>query len=294
MRATPIHLVVFSSFLLLLLGCPNTAEQGVSVDQLRNALLGDWAMRDDPTAEELWQFRDDGTYKMVMGEYEDFGTWELKERVLMLDNKQSESDEIFITSDKLEWGTYTFNRIGKASVTPSKPKVVSSDPATIIGTWKLQRQGEESTYEFKSNNTYEVVLGKGGDALEYEGTWEIKDGNMVLDGHEESSSSFELKNDRLYWREDEYARVGQAVAPTSDNLYQQLVGTWITKELGPEIRFTFSSDGTFTSYDGRYETKGKWELSDNELILDGYKGSASAIAISGSRLTWDDVRYTKQ
>jgi hypothetical protein len=146
---------------------------------------------------------------------------------------------------------------------------------------------QEEVFSFFRDGAFAYFSRKG--TTPVEGRWHVRNGKIILDGDETGSESYTLHGDNLKWGRDKYSR-----APVSyflDYLPQQLPGQWYTNDIGNGLRYTFRTDGTFSSHDGRYESQGKWSLQGDRIILDDYEEGAERVRIRGNRMKWGEAIY---
>lgn len=271
---------------LIFLPACMSEEDRLRYEKLRNDLIGQWHMIDIPAAEETWQFKDDGTYMVQMGQTQDHGTWELKKDVLYLDGDDSSKEIIIIENGQLNWGNYHFKKTGDNSA--SNPNLRSD----LIGSWELDDESRSSVYQFFPDGTYELMSGQGGSTVLYAGNWEINQSSLVLDGQQSSAKDIQIKDNTLFWKNSSYSKLNRSPLK-GEKLATELLGSWYTDEVGNGITYTFKEDGQFSSFDGRYTAEGSWKISGTELIIDDYMNAAEAIRIANGLLRWDGHTFIR-
>jgi hypothetical protein len=264
-----------SSWLFLFFALSFLACEGEEA-ALKRQLLGEWYHKGRESAG--YRFNSDGTYRAWDGDRKQEGIWDLKGKTVVCRYDDEELwRKVDLLGDTLLWDkTY----LVRAESSPVIDRA-------LLGDWVGMVNRQEEIFSFFQDGNFAYYSRKG--TRPVEGHWHVRSGRIVLDGDFSGSEAYAIRGENLSWGRDRYTK-----APDSyflDYLPQQLPGQWYTNDIGTGVRYTFQKNGAFSSHDGRFESKGKWNLQGDRLVLDGFTEGAERLRIRGNRMQWGKAIY---
>ena len=266
-----------TNFLLLLLVPVLLSCNRQPNPELLAALPGEWYFQGKPSAG--YSFSADGSFSFWDEEVIDAGSWTLRgKEIECLGGDGAWSARIDVEGDSLFWGRSVF----------VKAKATGDLRERLLGAWTRKTSTVDETYEFFPDGQLLYTLNE--ENYTRIGKWQLTGNELELDLPGRGPEPIRIYGNTLIWGLQRFSFENTPPA----NLSDQLVGRWYTDQLGQGVSFTFLPDGTFQSYDGRYEAGGSWKLSGRQLILDDYEASATPIGIQNDMLKWGEALYTRQ
>ncbi len=267
------NVTLLGGLLLFLLTLSACLEQGINTQNI----TGKWLYEGETN--KGFDFKSDGTFIAWADGRTVEGDWILRGGTMLCEEGENKSwHDINLIGDTLLWDRSFLVRASTRALL---------DRYLVAG-WKYKGSIQE-TFEFFEDGSYHYFGEKESDFKK--GKWYVRNNRIVLDKNEAGGEVYRLNGKELIWGADVYTKLENKIPDTE--LTKSLMGSWYSDDLGQGLLYTFSPKGRFTVYDGRYESKGSWQVSKGKLILDNDQGSAEEVRISGNRLQWGEDLFQR-